>query len=355
MEFLSYHSAEMLLEIARFFASITTYNKDLERYEILGVMGPDEYHEAYPDAKEGEEGLNNNTYTNVLVVWLMVHGLKILELLSDYRREEICQKLNLGQDELDRWDDISRKMRICFHDDGIISQFEGYETLQEFDWEGYRQKYGDIHRADRILEAEGNSADRYKLSKQADMLMLFYLFSTEALAGLFERLGYAFDSESIPRNVEYYMQRTSHGSTLSRIVHAWILTRSDRSHSWRFFHEALESDVADVQGGTTKEGVHLGAMAGTVDLIQRAYMGLEIRQDSLWLNPRLPDELKRLRLRIRFRGHLLYLETTHDKLSITNKKSHAGPIHIGIGHRIEVVEGGETREFALSAEPLTDA
>ncbi|MEZ5582228.1 MAG: hypothetical protein R3F37_05080 [Candidatus Competibacteraceae bacterium] len=56
-----------------------------------------------------------------------------------------------------------------------MSQFEGYEDLQELDWQAYREKYGDIHRLDRILEAEGDSANRYKLSKQADLLMLFYL------------------------------------------------------------------------------------------------------------------------------------------------------------------------------------
>ena len=34
-----------------------------------------------------------------------------------------------------------------------------------------------------------------------------------------------------------------------------------------FFAEALQSDVCDIQHGTTAEGVHLGAMAGTVDLV----------------------------------------------------------------------------------------
>ena len=34
-----------------------------------------------------------------------------------------------------RWEDISRRMFVPFHDDGIISQFEGYEELEELDWE----------------------------------------------------------------------------------------------------------------------------------------------------------------------------------------------------------------------------
>ena len=66
-------------------------------------------------------------------------------------------------------------MKIIINDKGIISQFKGYFELKELDWEGYRAEYGDIHRMDRILKAEGKSPDEYKISKQADLLMIFYL------------------------------------------------------------------------------------------------------------------------------------------------------------------------------------
>ena len=52
--------------------------------------------------------------------------------------------------------------------------------------------------------------------------MLFYLFSADELRQLFGRLGYPFEEDTIPRNIEYYMARTSHGSTLSKVVHAWV-------------------------------------------------------------------------------------------------------------------------------------
>ena len=83
--------------------------------------------------------------------------------------------------------------------------------------------------------------------------------SADELDTLFERLGYRLDRATIPKIVDYYLSRTSHGSTLSAIVHAWVLARSDRLASWRFFLEALDGDVHDVQGGTTSEGIHLGA------------------------------------------------------------------------------------------------
>ena len=53
LAFLRDYGAEMMLEIARFWASIAHFNPDRERYEIHGVMGPDEFHEKYPGADGG--------------------------------------------------------------------------------------------------------------------------------------------------------------------------------------------------------------------------------------------------------------------------------------------------------------
>jgi trehalose/maltose hydrolase-like predicted phosphorylase len=41
--------------------------------------------------------------------------------------------------------------------------------------------YGNIGRLDLILESEGDTTNRYRVSKQADVLMLFYLISAETL------------------------------------------------------------------------------------------------------------------------------------------------------------------------------
>ena len=71
--------------------------------------------------------------------------------------------------------------------------------------------------------------NNYKASKQADVLMLFYLLSADELYELFDRLGYPFAPDQIPKTVEYYQSRTSHGSTLSAVVHAWVLARGNRA------------------------------------------------------------------------------------------------------------------------------
>ncbi|MFO7813641.1 MAG: glycosyl hydrolase family 65 protein [Pelovirga sp.] len=345
MEFLSFYGAEIILEIARFWAGMTSWNKECGRYEILGVMGPDEYHDAYPDTDR--PGLDNNAYTNIMAVWTLVCAMNVLKTLSDERCEELYAVLELDDEEISHWEDISRKMRLVFHGDGIISQFEGYEKLKELDWDTYHAKHGKVMRLDRILEAEGDSPNRYKCSKQADVLMLFYLFTSEELSEIFERLDYPFVYETIPENIKYYIARTSHGSTLSQIVHAWVLTRSDREGSWELFNQALYADVKDIQGGTTPEGIHLGAMSGTVDLLQRNYTGIETRADILHFNPCLPRGLDALKLWIRYRGQSLEVTVTPRRLTVKCLKCGVAPVKICCCEQESIVEGGQTLSWDL--------
>jgi beta-phosphoglucomutase family hydrolase len=339
LEFLAIHGAEMLLEIARFWASAATFDPSMGRWRIKGVMGPDEYHDGYPDAEEG--GLDDNAYTNVMAVWVLCQALDALRLLPEDRRAELVEHLGLSREEIDTWEDISRRMRVVFHADGVISQFDGYERLAEFDWQGYKARYGDIQRLDRILEAEGDSTNRYRLSKQADVLMLFYLLSADELGELLARLGYRPAPDMIQRTIDYYLRRTSHGSTLSGMVHAWVLARSDRPNSWPFLERALDSDLHDSQGGTTREGVHLGAMAGTVDMVQRGYTGLEVRGDVLWLNPRLPDALRAIEFDVRYRGHWgVHIRVEHRRLEVSLRRAAGAPIKVGHRGRVVAIEPG---------------
>jgi trehalose/maltose hydrolase-like predicted phosphorylase len=344
-EFLLFYGAELILEIARFWASVAEYNEARGRYEIRGVMGPDEFHEGYPGA--APLGVNNNAYTNVMAVWVLWRALDVLELLTKTRRAELVARLGLSTEEMARWDDISRRMYIPFHDDGIISQFEGYEELAELDWEAYRTRYDNIQRLELILEAESDSANRYKLSKQADVLMLFYLFSSEELSRLFARLGYRLEPDMIPRNVAYYDSRCSHGSTLSRVVSAWVLARSDRAKAVGYLTEALLSDIDDIQGGTAAEGVHLGAMAATVDLVLRACTGIEASGEVLRFNPRLPDRLEELNLSIRYRGHMLDLSLTRDCFSVRGREPGAAAIRVACRSKEVLLPGGGEQTFDL--------
>lgn len=345
IEFLQFYGAELILDIARFWSSTAVFDDKRGRYEIPGVMGPDEFHDGYPDAATA--GVNNNAYTNVMAVWVLCRAKDVLDLLPTMRRDELTRRLSISPEEIARWENVSRRMYVPFHDDGVISQFEGYDSLRELDWDDYRTRYGNIQRLDLILESENDSPNRYKLSKQADVLMLFYLFSAEELDELLTRLGYPFSHDTIPNSVAYYAARTSQGSTLCRVVFAWVLARSDRPRSMTFFADALQSDVTDIQQGTTSEGVHLGAMAGTVDLIQRVSTGIEAKGDVLKLDPELPLEMEALDMRIRYRGHSLDLQLTRDALTVRGHDHEAAPISLCVAGEVCKFVGGSTRVFRL--------
>ncbi|MYR89020.1 glycoside hydrolase family 65 protein, partial [Streptomyces sp. SID685] len=253
--------AEMLLEVARFWADSAVYDDHLGRHRIRGVVGPDEYHDAYPGADR--PGLDDNTYTNATAAWVLARALDLLRTLPEPRRRELTERLGLEAGETDRWAEVAHTLHVPRHD-GVISQFAGYGDLAELDWGAYRERYGDIRRLDRILEAEGDTVNRYQASKQADVLMLAYLFAPRELHALFRQLGHDIDEDTWSATVDHYLSRTSHGSTLSGLVHGWILTRARRADAWRYVQETLRGDIADIQGGTTGEGIHLGAMAGTL-------------------------------------------------------------------------------------------
>lgn len=337
------YGAEMLAEIARFWVSRASHDQERGRYSIRGVIGPDEFHSGYPHAPY--DGIDNNAYTNVMAVWVIMRAIDALELLPLPNLLDLREKLQLPDDELARWNDVSRRMFVPFHD-GVISQFEGYGDLQELDWDRYRDTYGNIQRLDRILEAEDDDVNRYKASKQADALMLLYLMSSTELRELLDRLGYRFTSEQIPAMVDYYLARTSHGSTLSGVVHSWVLARANRDRAMEFFQEVLISDVADIQGGTTSEGVHLAAMAGSVDLMQRCFTGMETRGDRLILAPYWPETLGELAVPIHYRGLHLHLRVSGAGVIISVDPRGAGGIDVECRGQVERLTPGSTVRFA---------
>jgi trehalose-phosphatase len=346
LPYLAEYGAEMLAEIARFWVSRAEFDHAKSRYVIRGVIGPDEFHSGYPDRPH--DGIDNNAYTNVMAVWVIVRALDALDALALRERLDLMESLGISGRELDHWDEVSRRMYVPFHADSgaeVISQFEGYADLLELDWQGLRERHGDISRLDRILEADNDSVNRYKAAKQADVLMLFYLLSADELRELLARMGYRFAPEQIPATVDYYRHRTSHGSTLSGVVHAWVLARGNRERAMRYFQQVLMSDVLDIQGGTTAEGIHIAAMAGSVDLLQRCFTGLEIRSDRLILNPMWPESLGALRMPICYRGHRMHLTIVGRTAELSIDPSDQPAVQIECHGQIATLTPGTSLRF----------
>ncbi len=326
LDFLHKYGAEMMLEITRFWASIVKYDPKDQRYHIEGVMGPDEFHEKYPDADLENGGLKDNAYTNIMVAWLMHKTIETLEYLPDEVLLEVKKKTGFELEEIEKWKEIVDKMNVVITDDEIISQFDGYMDLKELDWDYYKIKYEDIHRMDRILKAEGDTPDLYKVAKQADTLMIYYLLSPGQVYHILNLMGYKFKSkelELMKKNYDYYIERTSHGSTLSYVVHSAILTYfpDHEGYSyWDWYEKTLNSDLYDIQGGTTLEGIHTGVMGGTIDIIYKSFAGINLFKDKISIEPDLPDHWKRVRFKIKFHGKWFQIDIDRNKIIVNNEK-----------------------------------
>jgi len=343
LTWLAERGAELLIEVARLFAALATYDSALDRFHIAGVMGPDEYHDGYPDAPG--QGLRDNAYTNVLTAWVCGRAAEALALLAGHEGDELVARLGVHPQEPASWAHLSRRLAVPIHD-GVISQFDGYEALAELDWHRYRATHGNIGRLDLILEAEGDTTNRYRLAKQADVLMLIYLLGPEELLAVLGSLGYPLTDGVLVDTVDYYLARTAHGSTLSRVVHASVLARLNPSRAWSVFRDALAADLDDTQGGTTEEGVHLGAMAGTIDLVTRAFAGLQTRADTLMFTPRLPFEVREVRFQVTFRGQRIDVRLDHDRLHLAVHPCAGGPeIHVEVAGTRVLLCGGQEHEF----------
>jgi len=344
LDFMEKYGAEMFLEICRFWASKSIYNSDTGKYSIKNVMGPDEFHEKYPESKEG--GLKDNAYTNLMVVWTLTRAFEMMDKLSSEVVSKIKSKIHLSDEELKKWKNIQTKMNLVVKDD-ILSQYDGYFELKELDWDYYREKYGNIYRMDRLLKAEGKSADDYKVAKQADTLQIFYNLDKGDVSLMLEKLGYQLSKDYLSKNLEYYLARTSHGSTLSRVVHAQLANMiKDHGLSWELYRDALTSDFADVQGGTTGEGIHAGVMAGTVLIALQSFAGLNLKGDIVCFSPNLPDHWRNISFNFSFKNTDYHSTVSKESVIVKQINKNKTPVPVKINEVI--YEIAANKEVILS-------
>ena len=342
IRFLIDYGAEMLARSPGSGSAWPASTRSADATSSAASSGPDEFHSGYPG--RGYDGVDNNAYTNVMAVWVILRATggprtHTAVLPARGRSRRLASRPRSG----------SVGGRQPAHVRAVPRRRDqpvrGLRGPARTDWESYRDRYGNMQRLDRILEAENDSVNNYKASKQADVLMLFYLLSVRRTDDLFDRLGYRFTPDQIPKTVEYYRNRTSHGSTLSAVVHAWVLARGNRHRAMEYFRQAMASDIVDIQRGTTAEGIHLAAMAGTIDLLQRCFTGLEIRRDRIVLGPLWPKSLGKLEFTFRYRGHRLRLSVIGRGATISAEPGDAPPIEIECRGEVKPLRPGCTIRF----------
>ena len=94
----------------------------------------------------------------------------------------------------------------------------------------------------------------------------------------------------------------------------------------------MESDIFDTQGGTTPEGIHMGVMGGSLELVMRGFAGLEILEDRIKISPVLPRGFEKISFRINYRNNWIYFVVDNKQVSIfiqrDGKEGFSTPVEI---------------------------
>lgn len=302
----------VLMETSKFW--LNKVHLEDGKYHLTGIMGPDEFHEAYPNANTA--GIRDNAYTNIMLTWSL-NWLLSLKSNPQVNFNEIATKTHFDTALLQKAYNVANNLALYVNQQGVVEQYAGYFDLKEIDFAAYTKKYGDIHRIDRILKAEGKSSNDYQANKQADFLMLIYNLGVKATEKLINQLGYQLPPNWLTANRDYYLARTVHGSTTSRPVFSGIdVILGDNQRATEFLETAIKSDYDDIQGGTTAEGIHIGVMGETLATIQTNFAGVDLRGNQITINPQLPKSWQRLCFTQRFRGVLFNFNLTNKSVII---------------------------------------
>ena len=322
---------EMVLDICRFFASMCERDPQTGRYSIDGVMGPNEFHEG-----KKKNGVRDNAYTNIMLAWTLEKAGELVTAVKatdPHALESAYGNMGVTENEMvntyDRWQKIRRQLSLHINAEGVIANHADWFNLKgPDDVKGLKVaqdgKELDLFsivyepgRSDRRIRAVGMDPDEYQVQKQADTLMAYYNLGPDEVKRVAAMMGYELPEDHLLKNISHHLPRTSHGSTLSFITHAMVLAYAGRTEdSWKFYRQALISDLADIQGGTTAEGIHLGVMGGCLKGVVTNFAGMNWQGGKLSINPGLPDTWESLKFSVLIRGDRYHIESIGDDLKL---------------------------------------
>ncbi len=319
IDFLATHGAEIVYEVARFLRSFAKYNEVLRRYEVIRLLGPDEWH----------ENVDNNAYTNRLSQLALGHALQIDQLLATERpdvRQALHDRLGITASELDAWQRMRDDLYVPGPDpeSTLIEAFDGFFELEDTRPDAVRQRLLD---PSEYWGWPNGVAVHTQVSKQPDVVQLFAVDDSYPL--------------HVQRaNYDYYEPRCAHGSSLSHSVHALVATRLaelDPEYldvAARYFFDTATIDLLATQhaavGGTFIGGIHTAATAGAYGVVVYGFVGLSVDNGVVSLDPRLPPKWKSLALTLEIWGQRLKVLVGPDQVTAVADDENTGAVGIAL-------------------------
>ena len=321
-EFLYSKGIEILIEVARFWASRGKFIPYRNGFGINRVIGPDEW----------QQFVNNNFYTNYMAKWVFEYAAQVLEEMkrqSPNKLDAVVEKLGFDFAEMDKWKKAADKMILNYDPEmDVFVQDDMFLSLdpmcrEELDW-------------DRDIPIESKwTIDRYlktQLLKQPDVLLLMFLFR--------ER----FTQKQKLRNYRFYEQRTAHGSSLSPCIHSIIASDIGVHHqAYDYYLWASRLDLEN-SNNNTHEGLHISSMAGSWLNVVCGFGGMKYGGVVPEFAPILPEKWHRYSFKLNYAGSIIRISVSRGNLHyrLISGKSVKAKIYDQ-----EVIFEGEEKEMVM--------
>jgi len=272
----------LLTETARYWASRIRLDSEGVGH-IDGVIGPDEYH----------EDVDDNAFTNLMAAWNLQRAAELVERGSSPTE----------QVEAQRWRSLAHALADGFNaETGRYVQFAGYDALEPL----LVDDIGPIPvLADMVLGHDRVAGSQ--IIKQADVLMAHHMIPGALRDG------------TLQRDLDHYLPRTAHGSSLSPAIHAGILARAGRlKEAVGFLQLAQDIDLDDVTGSTAG-GLHLADLGGLWQALVFGFAGVCVTgpdDDALVVDPHIPSGWDELRITLHWHGRRVRLRCQNDAVHV---------------------------------------
>ncbi len=264
--------AEVIYECARFLFSWSYINPTTQRYELLDVTGPDEYHER----------VNNDFYTNFLAAYTLEAALWAYDALEASHPElhrKILERTRFAE-IVPSIRDMAKRLYVPgpHPETGLIPQFDRYFSLEDVAIAELETRKK--HPTEYLGGGEG-IAVWTQVIKQADVVLTLAIFPDR------------FSTEVKRDNWKYYEPRTEHGSSLSACSYAMVAAEiGEMDFAYEYFMKTATIDIT----GKSKQyvgdlfigGTHPAANGGAWLAVVKGFCGISDTGDSVAVAPRLP-------------------------------------------------------------------
>ncbi|MFC1709782.1 glycoside hydrolase family 65 protein [Candidatus Omnitrophota bacterium] len=319
--FMEQYGYEMMFETARFWASRVSYSKKKKKYEILHVIGPDEFH----------VDVNNNAFTNVMAKWNLLTANKLFGSLKSKKKilNTLKSKLNLKEKEVRDWQKIAARMAVSVNKKRVIEQFDGYFKLKK----SILTKTDENGIPFLPTQLSSKNIAKTQLIKQADVFMLFYLLND------------VFNVKTKAANYDFYISRTAHKSSLSPSMCSIIACDvGDLNRAYNLFNVALRADISNLHGNT-HEGIHAASLGGVWQALVFGFGGISINKENLFINPRMPHSWERLVFTLTWRNCPIKLGLTNDEITLKITSEIKKSMLIGIFDKLLLLQSDKKYTF----------